>query len=746
MSTNVKKIRLIWKESLGSVGSDGVNFLCSFDEGDTWVSFLNVLEEIRQGASTGKSLPYASYTVIDDDFSEIDFTIPITLNCVPAIDEDHTSITYKANDTEGIPAGTYYFKLASISKEASKSSSTGSIIAPMSSMSKGAKYELTDRADIKLGVKYDDNIKGLALYVGKLVAIEFEGKVSSTTDTVVFDNYSIDGVTFGKIEKGTIIGSSFTDSMDESKSAIVRNEMEIGITADMLNNFYINDSNKGVLVFSDTILQPEDTIKYTLNVIHYRLTFISNMVTKLLKKIDPNSSDAIYLDSTFPVPYKGRIYINSEYITYTSMEFISDVDYPSGYYRLSGITRSASTRTHAVGSDVYVAVLDGGMYGELPKKSISVFRNVTNLDHYFNFEELTDSATTVSDLMSRSLGTIIGAISPYYSEGFLKNSAKFSKSGVIYVNHTFGNSGAIHFYFKLTSLPTEDMYIFGNSEGLKLKICKDNLRLQLENGDETVIRSTDPRLSKVKLNDWTEICIAWEYSVAYDVEKLYFYKNAALEVDVDYSLSESASYYGIGALLTAEESDGIYTFSYTYPFDGVIDDWRVYNKAIGLDEIIDIDTNIQEYGFEKCGTITIDDRFVNSLDSSRLLDYWIDSRSSLENMQPYIIPYFSILEKDLNEVDNNSSYGIRCDLWPLYAIENGNYFTADSIDEMYPENTTDYCYKIKLSNGKTVLRLNSATDVSSVKYRFELKGDPYGSETPIVKEFSAIVSNSTIDF
>ena len=751
MSIDIKKLRVMWTEKLNVGNEENINFLCSFDNGNQWVSFSDILSDIRTPSSASRSIPLASYEMIDDERSSIDFTIPLTFNSVPSISDKNTTVDLSSYGAEnGIPAGEYYIKVATISSDFVGLNPTNDRISSTSFFSKAHKVSLPGTGVIKLGVQYDENTKGLAVYLGKETQLVFETDIEENTNSAIFSSYKVNGYSDESIpvEYGSIFGSRYNYSLNPESVILKSDTSSISIDSNTISSFDINERNKAIATFvsptNGFYLSPGDKVKLVFNVVHYRLLYISNLTTRLLRQIKPNSSEDILVDPKYPLPYSGKIRVNSEYISYNGIEFGAEtteenINYPQGCWRLTGVQRgNGITNSHQVNSPVYLSLLDGGIFGEMPNKSISLFRNSDNLVQYFNFENISNSSDVITDMMNNYDGRIIGTVDSGKTDSFLKNSASFNKAGIILDRQEFGTSGSIHFYFKINSIPEEDVYIFGVKNGLKLKLSKDNLRLALEYGDTPIIKSTNPKLSKIKINEWAEIGISWQNSTIYNTGRIYLYKDGSLEADEDFSFTSINSYFAIGGLLlsTNEEVENG-DIRYSNLFKGNIDDWRVYSKYLDLDLLNDINTNIKEYGFEYCGTIDIDKRFVKD---GVFLDYYLYD-SSLLKYEPYIITYFSVLnnDEDFNEVEDQSG-ATTCDLWPLYAIENGNMFESDLLD-----NSNFYGSTIIKSDGKKVSRISYPVNVNTIKYRFELTGKTDGISSPVVEKFATIVSSSNID-
>lgn len=750
MSLNIKKLRVLWKEQLDIGNGEDIDFLCSFDDGKKWVSFKDVLADIRTPSVNGRRIPLASYEMLDDNYSAIDFTIPLTLNTIPGISDSNCSITtYDEASPLGLPKGEYYIKIASISTDFVGMNTSSSRVAAMSSLSKAKYFNITGRGDIDLAVQYDNGTRGLAVYVGKKTKLKFETTITEpTTHTAVFTKYKVDN--FGDsdipVELGSILGDSFITSMDSNSRIEKTGTGNIAITESAIDSFTINEKNKAVLILNPE-LKTGDKVFFIVDVIHYRLMYISNLTTKLIKAIEPNSSDPIRIDKRYPIPYSGKIRVNSEYIKYESLEFKTDLSNPLGFYELNGITRESITTKHEIGSLVFVSLLDGGSYGELPRKSISIYENTENLKQYFHFDSGSFS-DTVSDMTGNNNGKIIGNVDFSNTESFLKTAASFNKAGVIVTKHQFQPNGTIHFYFKIEKMPENDMIIFGSEKGLRLKLSKDNLRLSVEHNNSIIVKSENPKLSKVKIGHWTEIAIAWQYSAVFGTNRLYLFKDGFLEADENFSITPGERYFAIGGLLKTDIVNDEYSnVEYSDLFLGKIDDWRIYDANLSLDQLESLDSKLKELGFDYCGIIKLDKRFVkkgSSPDKDTLLDYYLYDAALLQ-YEPYIIPYFSILKNDTENIDSLSQHSSICDLWPLYAIDNGNMFTPEVLENVSKTNKIQDQLILK-SDGKYSARISYPINTDTIKYRFELSGKSDGVNSPIIKDFATIVSTSTIDF
>ena len=762
MSLEFRKLRLMWKEKLDTTVGEDINFLFSLDSGSRWHSFANVLSRVRAPSSSNAALPYASYTAYDDELNSIDFTVPLLFNSVPKISSAKSSTVIDTSENPtGLPAGEYYIKVATISGDYVGMSETSTPVAAVSFPSAAEKFNLTSKGSINLAVQYDDLAKGIAIYIGKETTLTFSATISATsTHTVVFDSYKAKDYN-GTLttEFGTFYGDSFITSI--TSMTVNRAGTYLDIDKDQVSKFeFVTDTtktdvaNKLVLTLvkpetNDTNeLKADDEVVVEVGVVHYRLAFISNLSTKLAQSIVANDTSAVYLSSRYYLPASGTIKVDSETIDYTTLAW----DLDKQCYKLTGLTRSSKETAHSTSAVIRSAYLDGGTYGELPRKDISVYQDSDGLIQYFNFESSAYSEKVI-DLTGNTDADIVGTVSVGESDSFLKNSIYFNKGGILVTSFNVNNSGSIHFYFKIDTIPSEDMVLFGSEDSIRLKLNHTNLRLSLEFNEDTIIPSTSPKLSKVQIGKWTEIAITWQYSSTFSANKVYFYKDGVLEQDESYSISNGDYTIALGALLTNtgdEETDVEYESS----FIGKIDDWRVYNTCLSLEDLTNIDANLKEYGYEYCGTIKLDKSFVVGANDPKgqsegdIMDYSLFD-SELLKYDPYIPTYFSVLIESVDDVDTAGEYKSECDLSVLAAINNGNLIDKDLILDYYSNIDGDYGYcllKNTASGIKYVPRINYPAEIDSIKYRFALTGKSDGMSTPIIKDFVAIASTSSIDF
>ena len=752
MSINIKKLRVMWKEKIELNHGENIDFLCSFDDGKKWISFNEMLSNIRTPFIGSKKIPLSSYEMINDEYSNIDFTIPLTFDAIPGISDQNCSITpYEENSNLGLPAGNYFIRVAGITSDFVGMNLSNTKISTVSSLSAAKSFNIIERGDINLGLQFSNSIRGFAVYMGKKTTLNFETNITeNTTSTVIFSNYKCTNYSGEDIpiEKGFIYGGSFINNVNNSSAIITNSNNSTNITNTDINNIEITNNNKLILNLNNIVLHTNDKIKLVLDVVHYRLVFISNLTTKLIKSIESNSSDPIYIENRYPLPFSGRIRINSEYIKYENQTFDTNSEHPLGFYKLSGITRESITSRHEIGSSVFVSLLDGGFFGELPKKSIAIYENTENLKQYFHFDASAYSDIVI-DMAGNNNAKIIGTVDFTTTESFLKSAANFNKAGILVSEYDFKPNGTIHFYFKIEELPNTDMVIFGNNTGLKLTLSKDNLRLSLEYNNNIIIRNDNPKLSKIKIGEWTEIGICWQHSSAFSSNKVYLYKDGILEIDENMSISLGNQYFGIGGLLTSSIVNNNYSnVTYSNMFKGKIDDWRIYDTCLNLDQLLALDTALKKLGFEYCGIINIDKRFVKrevNNTPDKLLDYYLFD-SNILKYEPYVPTYFSVLETDEAKLNLLNTYSETCDLWPLPAIENGNLFNTDNLleQESDPENLYNKVYK--KANGTVIPKINYPGNIETIKYSFSLTGKSDGINSPIIKDFATIISNSTIDF
>jgi hypothetical protein len=622
-------------------------------------------------------------------------------------------------------------------------------------LSKAQIVNVPIRGDIDLGVRFDDGLKGIGVYVGKESILKIKTDVApSISNVVYFDTGEIEGFNICEefdtdinSRRGRLLGDSFLKNLDSSKCFI--NEVD-ALSADNIESisFYSNDKIR--LQLKDMSLESVTSIQIAFNVVHYRLMFISNLVTYLLREISASSDGFIYLNTKTALPYSGKIRIDYDEITYNSLTVEgSSADFPEGCFKLGGITRSDPLAVHPIGSMVILSLLDdNNTLGRLPKKNLVVYEKSNNLGQYYHFDSnySSDSIIDMSPSVNRYNAHRIGSISLIQSDIFLKSAAKFTKSGILLTRYSFGNNGSIHFYMKMDTLPNSDMVVFGNKNSLWCKVNKSNLRLSIGYGSTILISNENPKLSKLKVGEWTEITIVWLRSNIYLTDRLYLYNNGMLEIDEQLNQSFSSSYFAIGGLLTSEiipEELDLANIQYDTPFEGYIDDWRIYDEAFSQDQILDLDQNLKKLGFEYYGIIKIDKKFVNPV-TNKILDYKKYYEYNPKN-DPYILTYFSVLKSDEEKLDSLGEYGSTCELWPIYTLDNGNMFTTDMVDYIYSDEEKIFGAYVN-ENDTIIPRLCYPVNVNSIKYRLSLVGKTDGKSSPVVKDFVTIISASTLDF
>lgn len=440
--------------------------------------------------------------------------------------------------------------------------------------------------------------------------------------------------------------------------------------------------------------------------IELKLYHVTNLVNALASNITSDSTETIILKNQFPLPNNGIIKIENEYIAYTTCSWNTD------HWELTNLTRGVYNTTptshnNPVGEylPIYLAMYKGGgLYGEIPKKEYAKPEVDASLVQYLNFD--TDSP---KDLVDPNL-TITEVGNVNYSSTWTMLSKSLRLTGVGYLTSNYNlnsvaDSGSIHFYISFESFvdnETEDPYIFGSADGLWMRINRINNKPYFGFSDVTIIGPEDYRVPSLTKGSYDRIGLAWRIgtnnTMIFDFT-INGYRFITEETDIpSYSSGELNKFEpgipNIGGTSLSNPNTS---------FKGYIDDWRIYNKNLTLDEF----NAIHEYLLSKpnvyCGKVTIDK---NYFDLS-------GANVALNNYEP-------LIDVAINTtVDGGQDFGIYYDDW--------------LVEKMMTSGV--------ISSGE---RLTYPIEADTIQIGFDLTGNATGSETPIIKNISLIISEDIL--
>ncbi len=451
----------------------------------------------------------------------------------------------------------------------------------------------------------------------------------------------------------------------------------------------------------------------TSDVVNLKLYHITNLVQLLNNSISAESSVTIVLKNKYPFPNNGVVKIENEYIGYTSCSWNGT------NWVLTGLTRGLYNTTpiaHSNPTDgnipIYLAMYEnGGLYGEIPSRIYARPDLDPGLIQYLNFDGLTPI-----DLIDNSRTiTKVGEVNYSSSWTMLSNSLRLSGKGYINSNCNLTTSavdeGSIHFYISFESFvegETNDPYIFGTADGtgLWMRINRITNKPYFGVGNVTIIGSEDFRIPSLTKDSYDRIGLAWRLNSDGFMEfdfTINGYSFITESTRIPKFSSNEINRFTPGILLI-----GGISLSPNTSFNGYIDDWRVYNRALSLEEFNSIHTYMLSRPNIYCGKIIIDNNF-KDLSGANI---------SLNDYEPLIDTTIDTTE------DGGNDFGIYYDDW---LIE-------------------------KLLTDSTILnneRISYPIESDSIQLRFDMHGynasnESSGYYTPILKNISLIISEDSL--
>lgn len=206
------------------------------------------------------------------------------------------------------------------------------------------------------------------------------------------------------------------------------------------------------------------------------------------------------------------------------------------------------------------------------KNLVSTIKNKVALVVYYNLE---NNANDQSG--NNNHGTIFG--DPFYSSGISGNYLELSSGDYIEMPDVIdSSSGTISFWMKPTvnrrqtifDASTSSKYFFIDIDNSK------RLRFWMEDYKDTDFVGSAYSISSLSLNQWHHVAAIWNYDGS-PATKLYLNGNL---VDKDTNTAKS-----IPLLLNPYIGKTRSDYTTLWNFDGGIDDFRIYSKALGDSEI-----------------------------------------------------------------------------------------------------------------------------------------------------------------
>jgi hypothetical protein len=723
-----KNGRLIWDEYVDNSQYTDVNlaYKCispavSFDDGYSWMSFADNAYSLRKSSTSTTTFKISS-SDSNSGFNQLDLNFSFTPYSISEI----ADITYTADANGPFSGGTtYYFTVMNMT------------------------YDLPGY--------YSDDVDN-----------------NGTTDYFLYytGNY-YNGATNGSLSNGIDAGSYYPMSKIKSITLPAGNKYNISL--------YIKYPKiaKGLCVYSGTMAS--DTITFTLN-------HVTNLVQALgndLAAVTSNG-DVLVLENNFPLPKQGTVLVENEIIEYTDCSFKTGISRKTASgstqtvsrWCLTGLKRNSGVAhkwNPSTGSDlvkVYLAMYDGGSYGEIPAPIYPKIDIDANCTQYIRFD-----SKNVDDITKNTVPVAIGTAAYDIVSTTLVYSLRLTGQGVVKSNLTslsnikykdttltnyyklLNNKGSLHFYLSLSefvSTSSTDPYVFcpaDNADGLWMKISKFNLKpyfgfRMLVNGEYENIEIASfenyilPSLTK---DVFSSICITWEAITKETATKSSNNSNLNLMrftyivdgnkiLTVDSSISKSK--FVVGNLCIGGEAVDTSIATDT-SFKGHIDDWRVYaNKVLTTTDSIQITHDNNLIATDDCGLITLDNNTYidynsstnNSISESVAISNpegtYTDASPRVKKYEPKM---YSIIKASK---DAGRNYGTYYDNWFINA-----YLTDGKVPI------------IKISDYSTYSAKNLSYPIypQTVKIKFDMIGPETGAASPKIKNIMFIASEGTLD-
>jgi len=504
-------------------------------------------------------------------------------------------------------------------------------------------------------------------------------------------------------------GSNYYATGDSANGQPISRLVPIDITTKSKVKLYVNypPFTRGLCVYYG---------KDNAGTINLELYLVTNFVQLLSSDITPGSS-TIVLANKYPLPKVGIVKIENEYIRYSDCTWNST----NSKWELTGLTRgilntSPAAHTNPLGGNlpIYLALYDGGIYGELPPRVYSRPKLDPSLVQYINFDK-----QQPIDLIGGTNPSVAAGTVNYSSNWKIVSTAlNLSGSGFLTTNYdltaNIPDEGSIHFYISFEGFNSDqssskiDPFIFGSETGLWMKISRITNKPYIGYNDIQISSPEDFRVPSLTKNDYDRIGLTWQVdSNNMMVFKLTINGYPFITKNTDilkYSSNDPITFNpGILFIGGTSISPGNNTC-----FIGYIDDWRIYNKALSYDEFQDIHAYLMSYPNIYSGIVTIDENFYN---------YNTTTNTELENYEPLIDKIFDI--STATYMSAGHDLGVYYDDWIIKKL-----LTSSDI----------------ASGERIVFPIDSDT----IKIRFNMKGDSAGEFTPILKNISLIISEDSL--
>ena len=485
----------------------------------------------------------------------------------------------------------------------------------------------------------------------------------------------------------------------------ISNIKKIELTENAKINIYVRyaDFIRGINVYIGTEVS---------NNIVFKLRYKSNLCNLLQTSLSSTSTKVV-LKNKVPFPKNGIIKVNSEFITYSSCVLNSS----TGFYELS-ITSGKLMYEHPVDSDIYYIANIDDKYSDsyyVPKRLYPIFKPSDNIMQYLNFD-YKDSKNMIKTRTNNKQiapnGIVLDSVDYSSNISVSKTSLRLSGKGTIDTGFSMPKDGTLHFHFMLSEYLDSDKYLFGDIDGLWMKVNSSLNRPEIGYKENVIISSSDPRMEYIKLNEFIEFAIAWDSNDDYTIISFYRdTKQVAEEIIPKTSngglekFNPGRIYIGSLKLSTLNPSTNK---MYKDQISGYIDDWKFYDECLSELAVSTISSDISNTIDEFSGKVEL---------NSSLPDY---SNVVICNITLYTEKGITIPKTEIE------SY---------YEKEYKLYFDSGFLQILQTGGTVS-----------TGTKISYPLHPKMIKFMIELSNPESQDVSPILKNFRVITSSASVDF
>lgn len=729
--------RLIWDEYYNTSMYDTsdaaltcIDPCISFDNGYSWMSFLNIASTLRSNGTSTNNNTKISASTNNIGFNQLNINFSFTPYSVSEI----VDIEYEAA-SDGVFTGgtTYYFTVMNLT------------------------YDLPGY--------YNDDAD------------------TAGNNYLYYTGNYYNGKTYGTLSNGIDIATYYP--MSHIKS------ITLPSSSSKYNiHLYIKypKMSCGLCVYSGTI--SGTTITFNLNHVTNLVQALGadlavNQIDRLvLENNYPLPSKGTVVVDSERITYNGCSYVTG--ITRTNANGTSET---VSRWCLLNLTRTTNVahywKPNATASlvRVYLALYEGGNYGEKPAAIYPKISLDSNCVQYIKFDSknVNDLATHISSGNSivNTTPTVVGTVAYDTIVMTMINSLRLTGYGVVltdikdlanitYTESTafsnyyayLNNKGSIHFYMQLSefvSSSSSDPYIFypyNNEEGLWMRINKFNLKPYFgfryeSNGLYYNIEITNPedyRLPSLTMGEYSSYCITWETITKtnktdsssnsnLNLMRFTYIVNGVKILSFDSSIISSN--FEIGNLCLGGSVLSGNTIVADSTFVGYMDDWRVYaGKVLTYEDSMSINKSNNLISNDNCGKITLDSTTYINYNNANISGTNTNSLSesvaatsptNSDRIRKYEPRLYTTIKATATA---GRDYGTDYDDWFI------NAYTSDGkIPSISPSTLSSYSSK----------NITYPISTDTIKLKFDMTGPGDGFSSPKVKNIMFITSEGSLD-